>query len=83
MVLLFSSALTTSEIIRVTSKEGSSGALIAVVASVIAVIAIIAALIGLFIYRRCGTRRVAQQTQRHPAGLICLEAIFNSDSNVV
>lgn len=59
-----------------TRNEGSRGAFVAVVATVVIVIAIIAAWIGMFIYRRRNTQRVAQQAQRHPAGLICPETIF-------
>lgn len=76
LCLLSPSAMTASENTLETGNEGSSGAFIAVVASVVIVIAIIAALIGLFIYHRRNTQRVAQQAQRHPAGLICPETIF-------
>lgn len=56
-------------------KEESSGPFNAVVASVITVIAVTAALIGLFVYCRFNIQRVTQQTQRHQAGVICLEAL--------
>ncbi|XP_034730357.1 uncharacterized protein LOC117946382 [Etheostoma cragini] len=60
---------TSEEMIWGTSEEGRNGAVIAVVvASVVIGIVIMAALIGLFIYRRCNTPRITQQTQRHPAG---------------
>ncbi|XP_033496259.2 uncharacterized protein LOC117265719 isoform X5 [Epinephelus lanceolatus] len=62
--------LTSTEIISEPEKEESSGAFIAVVASVIIGIAIMAALIGLFIYRRCNTPRVPQQTLSYPGGTL-------------
>ncbi|XP_049440528.1 uncharacterized protein LOC125893710 isoform X1 [Epinephelus fuscoguttatus] len=62
--------LTNTEIISEPEKEESSGAFIAVVASVIIGIAIMAALIGLFIYRRCNTPRVPQQTLSYPGGTL-------------
>ncbi|XP_049903865.1 uncharacterized protein LOC126392494 isoform X2 [Epinephelus moara] len=62
--------LTSTEIISEPEKEESSGAFIAVVASVMIGIAIMAALIGLFIYRRCNTPRVPQQTLSYPGGTL-------------
>nr|XP_020475726.1 uncharacterized protein LOC109971675 isoform X2 [Monopterus albus]XP_020475727.1 uncharacterized protein LOC109971675 isoform X2 [Monopterus albus]XP_020475728.1 uncharacterized protein LOC109971675 isoform X2 [Monopterus albus] len=59
--------LTTTE-----NVVGPSGAFITTVVSVVLGTLIVAVLTGLFIYCRCNTHRVRQQTQRDPAGVVQL-----------
>ncbi|XP_072251154.1 uncharacterized protein [Leuresthes tenuis] len=61
-------ALTVGETVQATLEEESGKPLIPVVALVVSMSLILAALAGLFIYRRCKTQSVTQQSHRQTEG---------------
>ena len=79
---LSSPALTTTSEITSTlesRKEKSTGGLIPVVVPLVIIgVAFMAVLMGLFIYRRRYTHRVAQLTPMHPAGWIYCFIIYTA-----